>query len=61
MDDWRKINTLLLPIKEDFYSHLNVEDINDAGYVCTKKDSKDFKIRNLGDYHDLYVHSNTLL
>ena len=61
MDDWRKINTLLLPIKEDFYSHLNVEDINDAGYACTKKDCKDFKIRNLGDYHDLYVHSNTLL
>ena len=61
MDDWRKINTLLIPIKEDYYSHLNVEDKTDAGYARTKKDCKDFKIRNLGDYHDLYVQSNTLL
>ena len=26
-----------------------------------KKVSKDFKIKNLGEYHDLYVQSNTLL
>ena len=27
----------------------------------TQKDPKDFKIKNLGDYHDLYVQSDTLL
>ena len=26
-----------------------------------KKFSKDFQIKNLGEYHDLYVQSNTLL
>ena len=27
----------------------------------TKRVCKDFKIKNLGEYHDLYVRSNTLL
>ena len=30
MDDWEKINETLLPKKEDFYSHLNMEDATDA-------------------------------
>ena len=33
MDDWKKINETLLPEKEDFYSHLNMEDITDADYT----------------------------
>ena len=51
MDDWEKFNETLLHEKEDFYSYLNMEKI-----VC-----KDFKIKKLGEYHDLYVQSNTLL
>ena len=27
MDDWEKFNKISLPEKEDFYSHLNMEDI----------------------------------
>ena len=30
MDDWEKFNETLLPKTEDFYSHLNMEDITDA-------------------------------
>ena len=30
MYDWEKFNETSLPKKEDFYSHLNMEDINDA-------------------------------
>ena len=30
MDDWEKLSETSLPKKEDFYSHLNVEDITDA-------------------------------
>ena len=30
MDDWEKLNETSLPGKEDFYSHLNMEDITDA-------------------------------
>ena len=61
MDDWEKFNETSLPEKEDFYSHLNMEDITDADYVHTKRVCKDFEIKNLGEYHDLYVQSNTLL
>ena len=50
-----------LPEKEDFYSHLNMEDITGADYAHTKRVCKDFKIKNLGEYHDLFVQRDTLL
>ena len=59
MDDWESFNETSLPEKEDFYSHLNMEDIADAHYA--KNVCKDFEIKNLEEYHDLYVQSNTLL
>ena len=61
MDDWKKLNKTSLPEKEDFYSHLNMEDITDADYVHPKRVCKDFEIKHLGEYHDLYVQSDTLL
>ena len=36
MDDGEKFNETSLPVKEDFYSHLNMEDITDANYVQSK-------------------------
>ena len=60
MDDWEKFNETSLREKEDFYSHLNMEDITDADYVHAKKVCKDFEIKNFGEY-DLYVQSDTLL
>ena len=56
-----KFNETSLPEKEDFYSHLNMEDITDADYVHAKIVCKDFEIKNLGEYHDLHVQSDTLL
>ena len=38
-----------------------MEDITDADYRHAKWAGKDFEIKNLGKYHDLYVQSNTLL
>ena len=61
MRDWEKFNGTSLPEKEDFRSHLNMEDITDADYAHAKTDSKDFEIKNLGEYHDLCVQSDTLL
>ena len=61
MDDWEKFNETLLCGKEDFYSHLNMEDIIDADYVRAKTVFKDFEIKNSGEYHHLYVQSDTLL
>ena len=61
MDDWEKFNETLLHEKENFYSHLNMEDITDADYTPANRVCKDFEIESLGEYHDCYVQSNTLL
>ena len=58
MNDWQKLNETLLPETEDFYSHLNMEDIPDTNYALAKRVCKDFEIKNLGEYHDLYVQSD---
>ena len=61
MDDWDKFNEAKLPEKEQFYSNLNVEDIADADYMHAKRVCKDFEIKKLADYRDLYLKSDTLL
>ena len=38
-----------------------MEDITDADYVHAKRVSKDFEIKHLAEYCDLYVQSDTLL
>ena len=38
-----------------------MEDISDADYVHVKRVCKDFAIKYLGEYHDFYVQSDTLL
>ena len=40
---------------------MNMEDITDVDYTHPKRVCKDFEIKNLREYHDLYVQSNTLL
>ena len=44
-------------LKNDQKSHLNAEDITDTDYAHAKRVCKDFKIKNLGEYHDLFVCS----
>ena len=61
MDSWEKFNETSLPSKEDFYSNLNMEDIYHIDYRHGNNVFKGFKLENLGDYHDLYVQSDTLL
>ena len=38
-----------------------MEHITDVDYAHAKRVCKDFEIKNLGEYHNLYVQSNTLL
>ena len=61
MGDWEKFKETSLPEKVNFYSDLTMEDITYADYVHAKRVCKDFGIKNLGESHDLYVQSNTLL
>ena len=53
MDDWEKFEANWYPEKEDFYNHLNMEDITDRYYALLKRVCRDFKIKYLEDYHDL--------
>ena len=61
MDDLEKFNETSVTEKEDFYSHLNIEDITGADHAHAKIVHKGFEIKYLGEYHDLYVQSDTLL
>ena len=61
MDSWQKLDEKSLPEKKAFYSNLNMEDITDTDYRHANKVFKKFQLKHLGDYHDLYVQSDTLL
>ena len=61
MDSWERFNEKSLPDKRAFYSELNLADITDKDYAHAQKVFKELNLKNLGDYHDLYVQSGTLL
>ena len=61
MDCWERFDETSLPDKEAFYSSLNLEDITDVDQKHAKRVFKRLNNKNLGDYHELYVQSDTLL
>ena len=61
MDNWERFDETSLPDKESFYSSLNMEKIDDIDYRHGNNVFKKFKLKNLGEYRDLYVQSGTLI
>ena len=61
MDSCKRFDETSFPDKEPFYSSLNMEDITDLDHRHAKRVFKNFNNKNIGDYHDLYVQSDTLL
>ncbi|XP_022784290.1 uncharacterized protein LOC111324887 [Stylophora pistillata] len=61
MSSIEKFGETELPPKREFYSKLNDCDISEEDYEHAKKIWNEFKMRNMGDYHDLYLKSNVLL
>ena len=61
MDSWKRFKEESLQDKESFYSELNKEDITDEEYEHAQKLWDTFNIKKLGEYHDFYVQSDTLL
>ena len=45
MDDCEKFNETSLQEKDNFYIHLNMEDITDADYTHTKRVWKGFELK----------------
>ena len=61
MDNWERFDKTSLPNKESFYGNSNMDNIDDIDYRHGNNVFKRFKLKNLGEYHDLYVQSNTFL
>ena len=61
MDSWERFNETALPNKKAFYSELYLEDITNKDYTHAQKVFEEFKLKNLGDYRNLSVQSDTLL
>ena len=61
MDSFEKLNKTELPTKEDFYSILNNEHITDKQYEHAQNVWNTFKLKSMGEYHDLYLKTDVLL
>ena len=61
MNSWERFDETSLPNKKAFHSSLNMGDITDLDHMHAKRVFKKFNNKNLGDNHDFYVHSDTLL
>ena len=61
MDSQERFDETSLPDKEYFYSELRLEDITNEDYEHAQKVWEVFEMKNLGEYHDLYVQRDTLL
>ena len=57
---FNEFNETTLPEKK-IYGNLNMEDFTDADYMHGKRVCKDFQIKNVGEYHDLYLKRDILL
>ena len=61
MNDWEIFDETSLPEKEERYSNLNMEEMKKSDCNHAKRTCKDFEIENLGEYHDVYLRSETSL
>ena len=61
MSGIKKFEERELPPKEKFFSKLNDCGISDEDYEHAKEVWEKFGIKNMGEYHDLYLKSDVLL
>ena len=61
MNGIKKFSEEKLPPKEKFFSKLNDCNISDEDFDHAKRIWKEFGVKNLGEYHDLYLKSEVLL
>ena len=61
MSSLDRLEETQLPPIEAFYSKLNMSSISSDDYQHAQKVWKEFRIHNLGDYHDLYLRTDVVL
>ena len=59
MDSWKKFSKLVPIDKKYYYSELNDADISHNDIADVKNVCNTFKIKNFGEYHHLYLKSDT--
>ena len=61
VSSWDKFRESQLPPIESFYSNLNMTNVSDDDCQHVQRVWNKFKINNLGEYHDLYLHTDVIL
>ena len=61
MDSFERFKEQALLSIDRFYSELNLQGISKLDYLHAKKVWEKFEIRDLGDYHDLYLTTDVML
>ena len=61
MNSWDRFNETKLPSKESFYSNLYMSGVGDKEYKHACNVWNQFKIKNMDEYHDLYLKIDTIL
>ena len=61
MDNWDKFAETTLPPKKAFYSKLNISGVSNQDYEHACRVWNNFGIRNLGEYHNLYLKTDVIL
>ena len=61
VDNPEKLSETQLPPKSAFYSKLNNKDISDEDYTHAQKIWKEFEMKTMKDYHNLYLELDVLL
>ena len=61
MSSWDRFEETKLPPKEAFCSKFNMVEVSSENYEHVRSVWKEFGIRNLGEYHDLYLKTDVIL
>ena len=61
MDSWDKFEEKQLPSIDEFYSKLNMSGISEKDHSHAFKVWNEFSLKNMGDYHDLYLETDVIL
>ena len=59
--NWDKFKEMKLPLREAFYSKLNMSGVGNEDYEHANRVWKEFGLKDLGEYHDLYLKTDVIL
>ena len=61
MTNWDTFKETKLPLREAFYSKLNMAGVREEDYEHACRVWKEFGLKDLGEYHNLYLKTDVIL